>query len=77
MVNKIIGFIVILACLTVSILRGIGIMDGDFIIPLILLSQMFILGYVVNIVTLLAKYIVVRYNRDRNKMSPTTLHTWN
>lgn len=78
MVSKIIGFLIIVACLTVSILRGAGIMDGDFIIPLILLSQMFILGYIVNITTLLARDIVLRYSRDNRQPPPTTtLHTWN
>lgn len=76
MISKAIGFLVVLACLTISVLRGIGVMDGDFIIPLILLSQMFILGYVVNLTNLLAKDIVLRYTRDSNKPT-TTLHTWN
>lgn len=78
MVSKIIGFFVVLGCLTVSVLRGIGVMDGDFIIPLILLSQMFILGYIVNIATLLAKDIIVRYNKgSRQNSQITTMHTWN
>lgn len=78
MLSKIIGFSILLACLSVSILRAAGIMDGDFIIPLILLSQLFILGYIVNITQLLAKDILVRYNRNnRVNTSTTTLHTWN
>ena len=78
MVSKIIGLLIVIACLTVSILRGTGVMDGDFIIPLILLGQMFILGYIVNITTLLAKDIVLRYNKgNRQPPSTTTLHTWN
>lgn len=77
MISKIIGFLIVVACLTVSILRGTGVMDGDFIIPLILLSQMFILGYIVNITTLLAKDIVLRYNRGSKPPPTTTLHTWN
>lgn len=78
MVSKIIGFFIVLGCLTVSVLRGIGVMNGDFILPLILLSQMFILGYIINIATLLAKDIVVRYNKgSRQRLSTTNLHTWN
>ena len=60
MLSKLIGLIIVIACITVSVLRGLGIMDGDFIIPLILLSQMFILGYIVNVSILLAKDIVFR-----------------
>jgi hypothetical protein len=75
--SKLIGLIIVIACITVSVLRGLGIMDGDFIIPLILLSQMFILGYIVNVSILLAKDIVFRYNRSNSKNSTTNLHTWN
>ena len=78
MLSKIIGLGLLVSCLSVSILRAIGIMDGDFILPLILLSQLFILGYIVNITQLLAKDIVLRYNRNnRVSTSTNTLHTWN
>jgi|GEM_PF-3993730 len=78
MVSKLIGALVVIACLIISFLRGIGVMQGDFILPLILLSQMFILGYIVNIATLLAKDIILRYNKSsKQRTSTTTLHTWN
>ena len=72
MLSKLIGLIIVIACITVSVLRGLGIMDGDFIIHLILLSQMFILGYIVNVSILLAKDIVFRYNRSNSKK----IHTY-
>ena len=78
MVSKIIGVAILIACLAVSILRAAGIMEGDFILPLILLSQLFILGYIVNITQLLAKDIILRYNRrGTGNTGTTTLHTWN
>ena len=78
MVSKIIGAALLLSCIIVSVLRGLGVMDGDFIIPLVLLSQLLILGYIVNIAQLLAKDIILRYNRrDTGNNGTTTLHTWN
>lgn len=76
MLVKFLGISVLLGCLLVSILRGIGIMDGDFVIPLILLCQIFILGYLVQFLQLVAKDIVVRYtNKNRPEQPP--MHTWN
>lgn len=76
MVSKIIGVLLVLFCLIISVLRGIGIMDGDFIIPLILLSQLFILGYVVQMVQMFAKDIIIRYTKNNTPPTPP-LHTWN
>lgn len=68
--------LLVVFCLTISLLRGIGVMDGDFIIPLILLSQLFMLGYLVQMVQMIAKDIVIRYTRN-NAPPPPPLHTWN
>lgn len=75
MVSKIIGFLLVVFCVTVSVLRGLGVMEGDFIIPLILLSQLFILGYVVQLVQILVQYVLIRYNVKDN--DTPILHTWN
>jgi len=77
MINKFIGMAVLFSCLVISILRGLGVMDGDFIIPLILLSQLLILGYVVQLASLIAKDIVVRYNRSSKEDKQPIWHTWN
>lgn len=75
---KFIGALVLLGCLTVSILRGVGIMPGDFVIPLILLSQLLIAGYVYNLLQITSRDILIRYNiymdSQENKPAP---HTWN
>ncbi len=76
MVNKFVGLLVVSFCLIISLLRALGIMDGDFITPLILLSQLLILGYLIQLVELVAKDIVVRYTRN-SAPPPTQLHTWN
>lgn len=76
MINKILAPLILIFCLLVSLLRGLGIMEGDFIIPLILLSQLFILGYLVQFLQMFAKDVVVRYTRQRNDPMPP-LHTWN
>ncbi len=76
MISKFIGLSVLAFCLIISVLRVLGVMDGDFIIPLILLSQLLILGYLVQLVQLVAKDIVIRYTRNSTPPS-TQLHTWN
>lgn len=76
MVTKIVGMLLVLFCLTISLLRGIGVMGGDFIIPLILLSQLFILGYLVQMVQMFAKDILIRYTKNNTPPTPP-LHTWN
>lgn len=77
MVSKVLGSLVLVFCLIVAVLRGIGIMQGDFILPLILLSQLLILGYIVNILQLISKDIFLRYTRN-NRDNPTPpMHTWN
>jgi hypothetical protein len=75
-VIKTIGLMVVVFCLTISLLRGIGYMDGDFIIPLILLSQLFILGYLFQILQLVAKDIIIRYTKS-STTPPPPIHTWN
>lgn len=77
MVSKLIGVSLLLACIVVSILRGTGYLDGDFIIPLLLLGQLLILGYLVQLTQIIAKDIIARYTRPNNNTSITTLHTWN
>jgi len=77
MINKIIGISVLAFCLIISLLRGLGIMNGDFILPLILLSQLLILGHVVQIMSLMAKDIVIRYNKSEGEIPPPLWHTWN
>jgi len=77
MVTRIVGLLVLLACLTVSLLRGLGVMEGDFIIPLLLLSQLVILGYMVQLVQMFAKDILIRYTSNSTKTTTTNLHTWN
>lgn len=77
MVTRIVGLLVLFACLTVSLLRGLGVMEGDFIIPLLLLSQLVILGYIVQLVQMFAKDILIRYTSNSTKTKTTNLHTWN
>jgi len=77
MISRFLGLILIVLCITISILRGTGVLEGDFIIPLILLSQLFILGYIIQLVQIIARDIVVRYTRNNKGPETTTLHTWN
>ena len=77
MVSKLIGISLLLSCIIVSILRGTGYLDGDFIIPLLLLGQLLILGYLVQLTQIIAKDIIARYTRPNNNTNITTLHTWN
>jgi len=76
-VSKLIGISLLLSCIIVSILRGTGYLDGDFIIPLLLLGQLLILGYLVQLTQIIAKDIIARYTRPNNNTNITTLHTWN
>lgn len=75
---KLVGALILFLCVLVSVLRGLGVMSGDFIVPLILLSQLFILGYMYNLLQIVSKDIILRYNINMNqKNSGPDLHTWN
>lgn len=75
---RVIGFLVLVGLLSVSILRGIGYLDGDFIIPLILLSQLVIAGYLYNLLQIISRYVLIRYNDIMNNSEPSPPnHTWN
>lgn len=75
---KFLGSFVLISLITVSVLRGIGVMSGDFIVPLMLLVQLIILGYIYNILQLISRDIVIRYNSNMNsKGRAPDLHTWN
>ena len=75
---KLVGALVLFLCVLLSVLRGLGIMSGDFIIPLILLSQLFILGYLYNLLQIVSRDVILRYNINMNqKNSGPDLHTWN
>ncbi len=76
MISKLIGLALLIACIVVSILRGTGYLEGDFIIPLLLLGQLLILGYLVQFVQLVAKDIVMRYTNKNTPINPP-MHTWN
>lgn len=75
---KLVGALILFLCVLVSVLRGLGVMSGDFIVPLILLSQLFIVGYLYNLLQIVSKDIILRYNINMNqKNSGPDLHTWN
>jgi hypothetical protein len=76
-ISKIIGLVLVVLCIAVSLLRGLGVLDGDFIIPLILLSQLFILGYLVQFVQMVAKDIVIRYTKPSTNNNIPPMNTWN
>lgn len=68
---KIVAVTIILLILSISVLRAVGVLDGDPIIPLILLIIMFIAGYLYNMINLLSAYIVIRYNEISAKEKST------
>lgn len=75
---KLVGALILFLCVLLSVLRGLGIMSGDFIIPLILLSQLFILGYLYNLLQIVSRDVILRYNINMNqKNQGPDLHTWN
>jgi hypothetical protein len=71
--------------ITTSILRGIGIFQGDPLIPIMLIVILVISGYLYTLIDLISKDIVMRYNRDMLKhqqaqqaqQAPTTFFNWN
>lgn len=77
MINKLVAASILIGCLIISVLRGLGIMPGDFILPLILLSQLMILGYVVNIAAIISKDIILRYTSKSKDVPPPIWQTWN
>ncbi len=66
---KIVGLMVLAGLLFVSVLRSIGMMEGDFIIPLILLSQLLITGYLYNILQIISRDVLIRYNKSVSSIS--------
>lgn len=81
---RVASIIIFIGLITTSILRGIGIFQGDPLIPLMLVVMLIISGYLYNLIDLISKDIVMRYNRDMLKQQqkdqqqpPTTFFSWN
>lgn len=71
MISKIIASLILILCLLISLLRGVGILQGDFILPLLLLSQLIIVGYIYQLLKIVSDDVILRYNRKgKNKIDP-------
>lgn len=73
------AFVLFFGLVSTAILRGLGIFQGDPLIPLILIILLVISGYLYTMIDLISKDIIMRYNRDmlKKQQPPTNLFNWN
>lgn len=79
---KVSAIIIFFGLITTAILRGVGVFQGDPLVPFILIVLLVISGYLYITVDLISRDIVMRYNRDMLKQqqaqqAPTTFFNWN
>lgn len=81
---KAVALFIFFSLIATAILRGLGIFQGDPLIPFILIVLLVISGYLYTLIDLISKDIIMRYNRDMLKQQqkeqqqpPTTFFSWN